>query len=59
MGKQVSHSVLDPWLGPPIKKLYPLLPIPRWVPPEGIVVLGHLAAIAAAVGFAHSTSYWF
>ena len=58
MGKRVSHSVLDPWLTLPIKKCYPLLPIPRALPPECIVLLGHLLAIAAAFGFAFSTEYW-
>ena len=58
MSKRVSHSLLDPYLGPPLKALYGRLPIPRWFPPEGIILLGHLSAIAAAVGFALSTSYW-
>ena len=58
MSKRVSHSLLDPWLGPPIKRLYPFLRIPAWFPPEGIVVTGHLFAILAAVGFGFSTSTW-
>lgn len=56
MSKRISHSYLDPWLGPPIKALYRWLPIPRWYPPEGIIAVGHLAAVAGAVGFAYSTS---
>ena len=58
VSKRVSHSLLDPLLGPPIKRVYPFLRIPRWFPPEGIVVTGHLLAIAAAIGFAYSTSHW-
>ena len=58
MSKRISHSLLDPWLGPPISALYRFLPIPAGFPPEGIVVAGHLLAIAAAVGFAYSTSHW-
>jgi phosphatidylglycerophosphate synthase len=58
MPKRVSHSLLDPFVGPPIKRLYKHLPIPAWYPPEGIILLGHLSAIAAAVGLAHSTEAW-
>ncbi|MCH2203086.1 MAG: CDP-alcohol phosphatidyltransferase family protein [Fuerstiella sp.] len=58
MGKRISHSVLDPWLGPPLKSLYKVLPIPRGFPPEGIVLIGHLLAILAAVGFSYSTGCW-
>jgi phosphatidylglycerophosphate synthase len=58
MGKRISHSVLDPWLTLPLKGLYRFLPIPRAFPPEGIVIAGHLFAIAAAVGFAYSTKQW-
>jgi phosphatidylglycerophosphate synthase len=32
--------------------------IPRGFPPEGIVLIGHLLAIAGAIGFAHSTTAW-
>ena len=52
MAKRVSHSLLDPWLTRPIVALYPRLRIPTTVPPEAIVVIGHLCAIAGAVGFA-------
>jgi phosphatidylglycerophosphate synthase len=58
MSKRISHSLLDPWLTLPVKKFYPLLPLPRRLPPEAIVLLGHLFAIAAALGFAFSTQYW-
>lgn len=58
MGKRISHSFLDPWLGPPLKSLYKVLPIPQRFPPEGIVLIGHLLAILAAVGFAFSTKIW-
>jgi phosphatidylglycerophosphate synthase len=57
MGKRVSHSLLDPYIGPALKGLYRVLPIPRWFPPEGIVLTGHLLAIVAAVGFAHSVRH--
>ena len=56
--QRVSHSYLDPWIGPRIKDLYPYLHIPRWFPPEGIIAVGHLLAIVGAVGFAYSTDYW-
>ena len=56
--KRVSHSYLDPWIGPRIKQIYPYLPIPKWFPPEGIIAVGHLLAIIGAVGFAYSTEYW-
>jgi phosphatidylglycerophosphate synthase len=58
LGKRVSRSLLDPFLSPPIKALYRRLPIPSWFPPEGIVATGHLFAIAAAFGFAFSTTTW-
>lgn len=58
MSKRISHSLLDPFFGPPIRWLYPRLPIPRRFPPEGIVAAGHLAAIGGAVGFAYSLSFW-
>lgn len=58
MSKRISHSLLDPFIGPPIKKLYPLLRIPRWFPPEGIVLSGHAFAIVGAIGFAFSASYF-
>ncbi len=58
MSKRVSHSILDPVIGPRLKSLYPVLRIPRWFPPEGIIFVGHAFAIAGAVGFALSTQYW-
>jgi len=58
MSKRVSHSLLDPWIGPPIKAIYPRLSIPAWFPPEGIVLLGHLSAIFGAAGFALATKFW-
>lgn len=57
--QRVSHSLLDPFLTTPLKKtLYPRLPIPRALPPECIVLIGHLSAIAAAFGLGVSTRYW-
>ncbi len=58
MSHRISYSLLDPWFGPPIKALYPRLPIPRWYPPEGIIAVGHVLAIVGAVGFAFSTRFW-
>lgn len=58
MSKRVSHSILDPTIGPRLQALYRHLPIPRWFPPEGIIGIGHLCAIAGAVGFAFSTQTW-
>ena len=58
MSKRISHSVLDPVIGPRLQSLYPHLRIPKWFPPEGIVGIGHAFAIAGAVGFAFSTQTW-
>ncbi len=55
MAKRVSHSLLDPLFFPLIPPLYRMLPIPRWFPPEGIIAVGHLSAIAGAVGLALAT----
>ncbi|TWU30573.1 CDP-alcohol phosphatidyltransferase family protein [Novipirellula artificiosorum] len=57
MSKRVSHSLIDPFVGPPLAAMYPHLHVPRWFPPEGIVAIGHLSAIAGAVGFAFATQY--
>ncbi|MHC4995173.1 MAG: CDP-alcohol phosphatidyltransferase family protein [Planctomycetota bacterium] len=58
--KRISHSVLDPFIIPHIPNLYRAMHIPKRLPPEAIVVTGHLCAIAGAVGFAYSTaSPWF
>ncbi len=56
MTARISHSLLDPIVGPAITSTYPQLGIPRWFPPEGIVLLGHGCAIAGAVGFAFATT---
>jgi phosphatidylglycerophosphate synthase len=58
VGKRISHSVLDPYLSNPIKARYDWFPIPKRLPPEAIVVTGHLLALAGGVGFAYSTTYW-
>lgn len=58
MSKRVSHSLIDPFLTPPLKGLYARLSIPARFPPEGIVVAGHLAAIAGAVGFVFVSRCW-
>jgi phosphatidylglycerophosphate synthase len=58
MSKRISHSVLDPLIGPRLKSLYPHLHVPSRFPPEGIILVGHLLAILGAVGFALSTGFW-
>ncbi|MBX3439792.1 MAG: CDP-alcohol phosphatidyltransferase family protein [Planctomycetaceae bacterium] len=58
MHQRISHSWLDPWLTRPLKERYPLLRIPRRLPPEVIVIGGHALAIAGAVGLAFSTTTW-
>lgn len=55
---RVSHSLLDPIVGPPLKALYPYLHLPKRLPPEAIVLTGHLSAIAGAIGFAFSATTW-
>ncbi len=54
MSKRVSRSLLDPFFLPMVKPLYRALPIPRAFPPEGIIAVGHVLAIAGAYGFAKS-----
>lgn len=51
---RVSHSLLDPYLTTPLRGFYPLLSLPRRLPPESIVLMGHACAIAAAVALAFS-----
>ncbi|QEG41646.1 CDP-alcohol phosphatidyltransferase family protein [Roseimaritima ulvae] len=58
MSKRISHSLLDPYVGPPLSALYPHLRIPRWFPPEGIVAIGHLSAVCGAMGLALSSRFW-
>ena len=58
MAKRISHSLLDPFLMPPIKGMYKHLPIPESFPPEGIIAIGHVLAIIGAIGFAFSTTRW-
>lgn len=58
MAKRISHSLLDPFLMPPIKGMYKHLRIPDSFPPEGIIAIGHVLAIIGAVGFAFSTTRW-
>lgn len=58
MGQRVSHSVLDPYLSNPIKARYDWFHIPKRWPPEAFVVMGHLMALAGAIGFAVSTRFW-
>ena len=58
MSKRVSHSLLDPVFVPMVPHLYRLLPIPCRLPPEAIVVAGHLIAIGGAFAFAFSTQWW-
>ncbi len=58
MPKRISHSLLDPLLTKPLKGLYAWLHIPARFPPEGIVFVGHVCAIAGAIGFACATHWW-
>lgn len=58
MPKRVSHSLFDPLVTTPLKSMYPRLGIPARFPPEGIVLVGHLLAIGAAVAFAYSDRWW-
>ena len=46
---RVSHSLLDPYLTTPFRKYYPALNLPKRLPPEAIVLMGHAAGIAAAL----------
>lgn len=57
MSARISHSLLDPHIGPRLSSLYQWMPIPRWFPPEGIVACGHLSAIAGAIGLGLSTQF--
>ncbi|MCA8959987.1 MAG: CDP-alcohol phosphatidyltransferase family protein [Planctomycetes bacterium] len=56
MSRRVSDSVLDPWIAPAVPHLYRALHLPRALPPEAIVIAGHIVALLGAVGFALSTS---
>lgn len=58
MANRISHSLLDPWIVPVVKRVYPALPIPRRFPPEGLILFGHVSAILGAVGFAMSLTTW-
>ncbi|MCA9026841.1 MAG: CDP-alcohol phosphatidyltransferase family protein [Planctomycetaceae bacterium] len=58
MSQRVSHSLLDPYLTVPVKQQYHRLPIPKRLPPEAIVLTGHLLAIVGSVGLAFSTTTW-
>lgn len=43
---------------PLVPRLYRILPIPAKFPPEGIILIGHLLAIAGAFGFAYAATNW-
>jgi len=58
MGKRVSRSLLDPYILPLVPRVYRLLHIPRWFPPEGIILIGHIGAIAGAIGFSKAADVW-
>lgn len=55
---RISHSLLDPLLTTPIRQYYPALHLPQWLPPEAIVVAGHLCAVGAAVALALTPTLW-
>lgn len=56
---RISRSLLDPWLTVPLKSCYSRLHLPATLPPEVIVLTGHLCAVAAAFGFAFAGDYSF
>ncbi|MFV0443740.1 MAG: CDP-alcohol phosphatidyltransferase family protein [Planctomycetaceae bacterium] len=58
MSQRISLSWLDPLLTTPLKRQYRRLSLPSQLPPEAIVGLGHLAAMAAAIGWAFATTRW-
>jgi len=58
VSNRISHSILDPFITRPLKNIYANAKIPRWYPPEGIVAIGHICAIAGAVGFIFCTQFW-
>lgn len=58
VAQRVSHSLLDPFVAPHLPRLYRALHLPRWLPPEGIIAIGHLLAIGAALAFALTTRWW-
>lgn len=58
MPARISHSLLDPLIMPFVPGLYRSLRIPHRLPPEGIILIGHLLAVAGAVGLAFSTELW-
>lgn len=58
LARRVTHSLLDPLLAPLVPGLYRAVRIPKWFPPEGIVILGHLVAAAGAVGIALAPRFW-
>jgi archaetidylinositol phosphate synthase len=55
---KVSSSFLDAMIRPQVTPLYVRLRIPKRFPPEGIVVAGHLFALAAGFFFAYSQVIW-
>ena len=56
---RVSRSLLDPWLTVPLKTCYRRLHLPASLPPEAIVITGHLFAVGAAFAFAFAGDYSF
>ncbi|MAT16380.1 MAG: hypothetical protein CMJ46_14045 [Planctomyces sp.] len=58
MSKRISHSLIDPWLGPKFKAAYPHLHIPHRFPPEGIIAVGHVSALLGGIGFAFAGATW-
>ncbi len=58
MSKRISYSLLDPYLTHPLKQLYTVKGLPTKLPPECVVLAGHLFAILAGIGFYFSAHYW-
>lgn len=56
---RISRSLLDPWLTVPLKSCYQQLHLPASLPPEAIVITGHVFAVGAAFAFALAGDYSF
>lgn len=54
---RISHSLLDPYLTTPLRAWYPFLALPKRLPPEAIVIAGHVCGVLAAISLALSPSW--
>ncbi len=55
---RITRSILDPVLFPLVQPLYRLLHIPKKLPPEAIIAIGHSFAIIGAAGFTLVPLFW-